>query len=234
VIASVEETTKLVDGIVRLRRAERLPGAAEDVGPVRRDLETRAGPTLSRFRASRLLGVSQTAFDRWVGAGQIPIVVTSRGRHEVPLQFVVELREAIGKLKSRGITRHPLASALGERRAAAEELDVAPGPGGRGGRTPQDHRTANRRALAYHRLVADRLDDRAIGEARARVARLAAEDHLSPHYADRWQQVLALPPEAIADRITEDSQDGRDLRQNSPFAGALNEQERRRVIELVR
>ena len=111
-MASVAETTRLVGSIVRLRRAERVPGAAEDVAPVRRDLESQLGPTLSRSRASRILGVSQTALDRWVDAGQIPIVITPGGRREVPRQFVVELSETIRELRSRGRSRHVLAAAL--------------------------------------------------------------------------------------------------------------------------
>jgi hypothetical protein len=70
----VSESAKLVDGVVRLRRAERIPGAAEDVRPVRRELEARLGSTLTRSRAARILGVSQTALDRWVEAGQVPVV----------------------------------------------------------------------------------------------------------------------------------------------------------------
>src|SRR6478752_8585952 len=98
-MSSVIESKRLVDGIVGLRRAERIPAAAVDVSPVRRELEARLGPTLSRSRAAQILGVSQTALDRWVAVGRIPIVVTPTGRREVPRQFVVELREAIGELR---------------------------------------------------------------------------------------------------------------------------------------
>ncbi len=233
-MASVEETTKLVDCIVRLRRAGRVAEVADDVATVRRVLESRVGPTLSRSRASRILGVSQTALDRWVEAGRVPIVVTPRGRREVPLQFVVELLEEIGRLKDRGLTRRPLAAALGERRDAAARIAAGSASKDRGKRLPRGHRTAERRSLAYHQAVAGRLDRGAIAEARARVDRLADEGHLHPRYVDLWREILALPRKAIAERIVQDSQEGRDLRQNSPFAGVLNEQERRRIIETVR
>jgi hypothetical protein len=120
-MTSVSESKRLVEGIVRLRRAERIPEAAAEVSPVRRELEAALGPTLSRSRTAQILGVSQTALDRWVRAGQVPIVLTPAGRREVPRQFVVELREAIGELGGKD-SRHPLAAALATRREAAAAL----------------------------------------------------------------------------------------------------------------
>jgi hypothetical protein len=232
-MAGVDKTMSLVDGIVRLRRAERVPRAAEDVAPVRRELEYELGPTLSRSRASRILGVSQTALDRWVDTGGIPIVISPRGRREVPSQVVVELRESIDRLKGRGAMRHPLAAALAERRGGERRKPLAPRKVDRA-KIPRDHETADRRSLAYHRAIANRLDHWIVAEARERLDRLAAEGHMHTGYAERWRETLALPIDRIADVITEDDQDARDLRQNSPFAGVLNEHERQRIIEAVR
>jgi hypothetical protein len=229
---SVSESDKLIDSILRLRRVERIQAAAEDVRPVRRELEARLGPTLSRSRAAHILGVSQTALDRWVEAGQVPIVVTPTGRREVPRQFVVELREAIDALLAEGTHRHPLAAALAARREAASRLRVgAPVSDPSGARrSATGHRTAERRARAYHAVVADRLDEATIDEARARIERLAAGGHLDPRYADRWRELLAGPRGEIARAIAADTEIARDLRQNSPFSGVLNEQERRQII----
>jgi hypothetical protein len=231
-MASVSESVKLIDGIIRLRRVERMPVAAEDVRPVRRELEARLGPTLSRSRAARILGVSQTALDRWVEAGQVPVVVTPTGRSEVPRQFVVELREAIDALLAEGRQRHLLAAALAARREAAASLGGEPmGSPSSSSKPATGHRTAERRARAFHAVVADRLDDAVIDEARARVEQLAANGHLDPRYADRWRELLGRPHEEIARAIVAETQAARDLRQNSPFSGVLNEQERRRIIE---
>lgn len=234
-MASVAESSRLVDGIVRLRRAERIPEAAPDIAPVRRELESRLGPTLSRSRAAVILGVSQTALDRWVAAGQIPIVLTPHGRREVARQFVIELRESIDELMQQGQRRHLLAKALAKRRQDAAGV-------GRGRarpesvqpEAPEGHRTAERRGLAYHALVAERLDEGMVEEARERVERLAADERLHPRYAERWRALLSRPLADIARAIAADTQEGRDLRQNSPFAGVLNEQERRRIIETTR
>ncbi len=228
----VSESAKLVDGVVRLRRAERIPGAAEDVRPVRRELEARLGSTLTRSRAARILGVSQTALDRWVEAGQVPVVVTPRGRREVPRQFVVELREAIDGLLAEGRHRHLLGAALAARREAAAGVGGEASSSASSRPAPATgHRTAERRARAYHAVVADRLDEAAIDEARARIEQLAAGGHVDPRYADLWRDLLARPRDEIARAIVAESQVARDLRQNSPFSGVLNEQERRRIIE---
>jgi hypothetical protein len=233
-MASVAESTKLVDGIVRLRRVERMPEAAADVAPVRRELEARLGPSLSRSRAARILGVSQPALDRWVSLGRIPVVITPAGRSEIPRQFVVELREAIDVLIGEGRQRHLLGAALAARRDAAASLGGEVPEASRPPRPAVGHRTAERRARAYHAVVAERLDEAMLDDARDRIERLAAGGHLDSRYAERWRELLAGSREEIVDAITADTQDGRDLRQNSPFAGVLNEQERRRIIEANR
>jgi DNA-binding transcriptional MerR regulator len=232
-MAGIADTLSLVDNVVRLRRAERIRRASPDVAPVRRQLESQLGPTLSRSRASRILGVSQTALDRWVAGGQIPVVITPSGRREVPCQVVIELRESLDRLRGKGIVRHPLRAALAERRERASSIGPAPA-GAPDERLPSDHETAERRSLAYHRAIAERLGDGLIAEARERVDRLSAEGHMHPGYAERWSEILALPLDRIAETISADSQDARDLRQSSPFAGILNEHERRRIIEAVR
>jgi len=228
-MAQVSETMGLVDSIVRLRRAERVSEVAEEIAPVRHALEWQVSPTLSRSRAARILGTSQTALDRWIGSGQVPVVITPSGRREVPRQVVIELREAVDRLREQGVTRHPLAGALARRRDASKGLGVATDGTPRSG----DHATAERRGLAYHRAIAGRLDRRLVGDARDRVDRLEADGHLAPRYASTWRDVLSRPLDEIAEAIAADSQAGRDLRQSSPFAGVLNEHERRRVIEAV-
>jgi hypothetical protein len=170
-----------------------------------------------------------------VAAGQIPVVIAPSGRRELPRQFVVELREAIDELLSEGRHRHLLGAALAARRAAAAKLGT--GAAGSASRRPHPaigHRTAESRGRAYHAIVAERLDEGMLEDARDRVERLVADGHLDPRYADRWRELLAGSREEIAQAITADTQDGRDLRQNSPFAGVLNEQERRWIVETVR
>ena len=80
----VDRKQDLFEYIVRLRRVGRdLPGN-EDVFTVRSALERELGETLSRRLAARILGVSHTALDRWIKAGDLPLVYSAQGRVEVP------------------------------------------------------------------------------------------------------------------------------------------------------
>jgi hypothetical protein len=233
-MASVADTSRLIEDVVRLRRAERVSEAARDVRPVRRNLESHLKSTLSRSRTARILGVSQTAFDRWVDAGRIPVVMTPTGRREVPRRFVIELRELIDELIRQGQRRHLLAAALSRRRDAAKEVDGCTlATRGETLSVAHGHETAELRSRAFHAVVAERLDDPMLEEASEEVERLVAEGHLHEHYAERWRGLLACSPAEVAHAIVADNQEGRDLRQNSPFAGALNEEERRRIVETI-
>jgi len=219
---------ELLRHLARLRAAQASTPASDDLRAVRSFLQRRLGPTVKRALAARVLGVSQPALDRWIESGDIPTVPTPAGRWEVPARPLVELVGAVAE-RSRGGERHPLAAVLHERRAAAEDLNVAAIaarlPRSRGG-----HRAAELRALAYHLAVAQKLDDELVMEARQRLEEWLEESKVDPRYGERWREVLSRPLPEIARSISRDDQRGRDLRQNSPFAGALTEPERRRLL----
>jgi hypothetical protein len=97
------------------------------------------------------------------------------------------------------------------------------------------HRTAERRSLEFHRLVAERLDDRLVEGARRRVDQwLANGGPVHPFWAQRWRELLEQPLPDIAQMLTADGEEAQDLRQNTPFAGALTPQERWRIVREVR
>ncbi len=85
------------------------------------------------------------------------------------------------------------------------------------------HRTAERRSLAYHREVAERLlrDNALLGAARARVSDWARDRTVHERYRVAWAALLSFEPRIVADRLVEDSEEMRALRQVSPFAGVL-------------
>src|SRR5919202_5941744 len=98
------DTSSLVENIVRLRRAARSADGAvrDEIESVLANLEDAAGPTVSRAEAARLLGISQTALDRWIGKGEIPAVVTPGGRREIPLAQLVGLLEDLESRRGAG------------------------------------------------------------------------------------------------------------------------------------
>lgn len=225
---AVAEKELFVRDVVRLKRAERSSPARDEIAIVRRDLERAIGPTVTRAMAARLLGVSQPALDRWIASGDVPVVIAHGGRREVPLHALVELVEAVDEREQSDRKAHPLALLMNERRADAQSSDMKSivhdlCPSG----YEHGHRDAELRGLAYHRVVARRLDRRIVQAARDRLQGWRAEGRIDPGYAREWEQVLAESPARIARLIAGDSQRMRDLRQSSPFAGVLSEPERR-------
>jgi hypothetical protein len=171
--------------------------------------------------------------ERWIQRGDIPTVLTPRGRRAVPLGALLELAEEVERRRDDSV-RFPLAAVLEERRARADDLDLEKLlPLEERGPPEAGHRGAELRSLAYHRAVAQRLDDQVISAARDRVRRWRADGKLHSDYADRWEELLSRPTSEIAAVIAENSAVGRDLRQTSPFAGVLSEPERRRILEAV-
>jgi hypothetical protein len=94
------------------------------------------------------------------------------------------------------------------------------------------HRVAEERSLALHREVARRLraTPKLLERARQRVARWQLDGSVVRPWADAWADVLARPLDQVIDRITDPGQEGRDLRQTSPFAGVIDSATRWQIL----
>lgn len=221
------DPSRLIEQILRLRRLERRvdPDTRSELAEVSQFLEDTAGPTISRANAARALGVSQTALDRWVDKGELAVVTTPRGRREVPLSELIELLLEVERTD--GHPDRPLAPVMRARnRRASDEIDLdrlLPRKQGR------DHQTAELQSLAYHRLVAERLDEHVVDRARRRLRKWIDAGRIHPNWAEQWTRLLAKPLDRIAKEISADTTRARELRQTSPFAGVLTEQERQRL-----
>lgn len=97
------------------------------------------------------------------------------------------------------------------------------------------HRLAEKRSLAYHRVVAERMlaDPAVVERARERVRDWAASG-IAPYYARAWERVLALPVERIRELLLDDTEEARSLRQATPFAGVLSPRERWHIWQDIR
>jgi hypothetical protein len=93
------------------------------------------------------------------------------------------------------------------------------------------HRLAEERSLAYHRVIAERLRHRpeVLDKARQRVQSWLASEVGAPFYARKWADILAGDISSIAAFLVERSELADELRQSTPFAGALDPQERWKI-----
>lgn len=100
------------------------------------------------------------------------------------------------------------------------------------------HRVEELRSIEMHRLIAERLDDELRDRARHQLRRRDSQDAEAGHpvrsSSSAWRLLLDLPDDALATALVEDSQEMRDLRQDTPFAGVLAPQERWEIIRRTR
>lgn len=90
----------------------------------------------------------------------------------------------------------------------------------------------DRRSLALHRAIADRLTAHPTKTLHRAIQNLALMRDRNPQAADllgEWDDILTRPVEAIVAAMLDPSQRARGLRKVTPFAGVLEPQERTRV-----
>lgn len=233
-----EDTARLVDDLVRLRRIQRDLPDSEDVQIVIADLEHRLGPAVRRSVAARMLGVSEPTVQRRIDGGDLPAVFNDRLKYEVPVGPLVQLLGEVDDYRrEHPDDPQPVVAVFADRRERANRtrarlqrqlkkwhFDPAADP----------HRRAEIRNRAMHWLLAEHLDRALVRQARARLLEWERREAIHPVYAQRWRDVLSRPLADVRKIMTADDPESRDLRQSSPFAGALLERERLQVLELVR
>lgn len=98
------------------------------------------------------------------------------------------------------------------------------------------HRLAEARSLAAHQLIADRLasEPGLVDMARERVAAWLVDRSVARAYAQAWRDILAGDIASIRRALVEDSEQGRALRQCTPFAGAIDPRTRWQLWARVR
>jgi hypothetical protein len=92
--------------------------------------------------------------------------------------------------------------------------------------------------LLFHHLIADRLaqdPQRVLGIARANLDRWTSNEPDTKPYYGEWRDLLASRSvtELIA-LITADDEEGRRLRQSTPFVGVVTPEERERTFAVAR
>jgi hypothetical protein len=99
------------------------------------------------------------------------------------------------------------------------------------------HRLLEARSLAMHAVIARKIehDPTLLAIAHRNIERWSARwKDGPPAWLKEWQEVLKQPWRRIAAIITEPTEHGARVRQSSPFAGVLTNEERRRIYEAFR
>ncbi len=90
------------------------------------------------------------------------------------------------------------------------------------------HARIDARSLALHRAIAAKLSaaPELLAIAHDNIRRWTATAGRSQPYLDAWEQLLALPLNQLLERMEQDTERMRAMRQASPFAGVLTPKER--------
>jgi hypothetical protein len=222
----------MLRNLMRLRRASRLTDGevGHELVAIEEDLVRLVGSTVRPADAARLLGISEPGLKRWLDKREVASVLTPAGRREIPLIELIELLEEVEHARGEGIAR-PLTYVIRRRRREAnEKIDVDRLLPRSSSRT---HREAELQALAYHRLVAERLDGRSVARARRQLEQRKKAGRIDERWASEWERILSGSLDDIREVIRADTPRAAELRQTSPFAGVLNEQERRSLTAAV-
>lgn len=98
-----------------------------------------------------------------------------------------------------------------------------------------DHRTAERRSIALHAAVRDRLTPQVVAQARERVEGWLRDGGPVPEPDARaWRALLDGPRDELVRALVRDDEVMRALRQNTPFAGVVPAAERWQIVRDVR
>jgi hypothetical protein len=99
------------------------------------------------------------------------------------------------------------------------------------------HRLLEARSLAMHAVIARKIerDPALLAIPQNNIERWSARwKEGAPAWIHEWQELLKQPWPQVAALITEPSERAARLRQSSPFAGVLSNEERRRIYETFR
>lgn len=231
-MTATERKLEILEDVARLRRVERVLPENRDLTAVLSRLEGELGRSVSQRLAAKAIGVSHTALQRWIASGDVPTIYTPEGRREIPISTVLDLADSVAGAKAEAKrASHFLEPVLQENRARAKRLRDRPLSRGTASRTRDEgHDNASARDLVFHEAVARGLNRETVRAARSRLWRLRQDGRIHPRYAEQWGDALGGTIAEIKNAMVADTEAGRDLRQNSPFAGALSEVERREAL----
>ncbi|MDO8185696.1 hypothetical protein Q5424_15535 [Conexibacter sp. JD483] len=224
----IADKRRWFEQVMALRRAERAAPGVREIPEVRAQIEAQIGSAVSMSMAASILDVSEATIRRWIRRGELPTVLSPSGRPGVPVGELADLYEDVAEQRAQG-RKHVIEPRMTAARQAAERMQIDVEEPAEGA-----HERSRARALAYHRAVARKLTRAMADTALHRVWEWESQGRIDPVYARRWELLLRGPLRTVREQISAGGTDADDMRQNSPFAGALSESERQRIVAEIR
>lgn len=161
-----------------------------------------------------------TSPDDLLSTGEVARLLGTTSRH-------------VAQLADRGELPYSLAGTHRRiRRADAERLALLRAPAGGGPMTVDQRQSLWLAHLVAGRLVQD--PERVLSDARRTAERYIAKGASGAPWLRQWTALIDQGAEAVLAVLTSTSPRARELRQNSPFASAVDREERIRAIEAFR
>lgn len=134
--------------------------------------------------------------------------------------------EVVAEIATRAFAR-----AKAEAIAENDRLGI-PSYGSEGGKIVSDHARLDARSLALHRLIAQKVlaNPALLDVARGNLRRSQKRESSPSQTLAEWEQILSGTVEQIAAFLAEQSERATRLRQSTPFAGVLTEDERLKIF----
>lgn len=192
-----QDREHMLEGLLGLRRVRDLLPGNEDVLRGIAGIQTALGEAVPQRTAAKALGISHPELSKLVTDKKIRTIDNARGKAQVEVSSLVEYIESAGI----GPKEKPRWKQRREEREKAEAK-------GTGDKAADLERILEMRSLAFHRSLARNLDRETVDRAKAL---------LDGDTAPEWAEVLELPVEDVAARMTDYSDAGKALRKNSPF-----------------
>lgn len=202
-----ERREEILDGLLGLRRVNKLLPGNPDVAKAVAGLEAALGETVPQRTAARALGITHPELTRFLGS-KLKTEDTSRGKAQVVVSSLLDLIEAREEAGERG----DVVLAPGSKRRREREQNAAAASDAR-----DLSQIMEMRALAFHRALARNLDRAMVDRAGEIVAEWRADEKLTAEQADEWERVLAKTVDDVAAAMTDYSPRGKALRDKSPF-----------------
>jgi hypothetical protein len=201
---------RMLHGLVGLRRVRRLLPSNQDVERGITGLEEAIGGAVSQRIAARALGVPHPEVSKLIQTKQLTTIDTVRGKAQIEVRPLVDLMEERGAEEAAAEAAE-LAAELGEEPSEKSAAPVVP----EGARDITQIMVMRR--LAFHRALARGLDRPMVERAKEIVVEWRESGQLPDDQADEWERILDRPVSDVASAMTEYSERGDELRQNSPF-----------------